>query len=685
MNTTDTNEKALGQSRFSLGIKVMMLIGIVALVIGLAFTVTQWGMSQVHRNYDALIDSVRKSGQLLEQMTASFLMTSNGAVNLLSADSPTAVRQEVRQLEEQSAPFVRTARELMSVLPDASSSVEQLLAEHQRLNQAVQDIARYQETALTIAEFQEARMEVFREEGRALFGRLDELIQMISIFVSDYPLVIEAQSIQQAILSLELSLISYLGETDADRLSRQGMAIEDLARHIPTLFDRLQLMTDDPMNREDFDQLNQDYQTWIALRLVEPDLLQSRLDQLAAREAALSGISRVQQGIAALGEGVEQLQHQTESWMTGSRLETEVFAERILNTLLISMGVVVGCFIGLLIMLRTLVIKPVQEMTRRVVDIAEGEGDLTRRIATRRTDELGLLARYFNRFVEQIQSIMVRILEAGSRLGDHSQRLIASAHSATEYSEQQNSEFQHLTQTMATLGQSVKDVRQLAGQSVEHALQAIETGRITHQQVDKTIASFEGLARDIETGTGLIDALASDIDQVDSVLEVINSIAEQTNLLALNAAIEAARAGEHGRGFAVVADEVRTLASRTQQSILDIARVVESVQQGSKKTTEFMKSSRSNADVAVMGARDARRCLIDMVKVIEQVESMNQAIVNATEDQHRLAVQVNERTRTVAGLSEQAVLEARKSADFCQQVDDLSKELNELVGRFRVT
>ncbi|MCH8532741.1 MAG: methyl-accepting chemotaxis protein [Saccharospirillum sp.] len=685
MKTSDVNDKALVQSRFSLGIKVVLLIGIVALVIGLAFSVTQWGMAQVQRNYDALIDSVRKSGQLLEQMTASFLMTSNGAANLLSVDSPSAVREEVRQLEELSAPFVRTARELMSVLPDASSSVEQLLAEHQRLNQAVLDIARYQETALTIAEAQDAQMEVFREEGRVLVGRLDELIQMISIFVSDYPLVIEAQTIQQAILSLELSLISYLGETDTDRLSRQGMAIEDLARHIPTLFDRLQLMTDDPMNREDFDGLNQDFQTWVTLRLVEPGLLASRLEQLNARESALSSIGRVQQGITALGDGVNQLQHQTENWMTGERLETEVFAERILNTLLLSMGVVVLCFAGLLVMLRTLVIKPVQEMTRRVVDIAEGEGDLTRRIATRRTDELGMLARYFNRFVEQIQRIMVRILEVGSRLGEHSQRLIGSAHSATEYSEQQNKEFLHLTQTMITLGQSVSDVRHMAGQSVEYALQAIKTGRVTHQEVDKTIASFEGLAQDIETGTGLIDALASDIDQVDAVLEVINSIAEQTNLLALNAAIEAARAGEHGRGFAVVADEVRSLASRTQKSILDIATVVESVQQGSAKTTEFMKGSQSNASIAVKGARDARRCLTDMVKVIEQVEAMNQSIVSATEDQNLLAVQVQDRTRTVAALSEQAVQEARQSADLCQQLQDLSRELNELVGRFRVS
>ena len=182
----------------------------------------------------------------------------------------------------------------------------------------------------------------------------------------------------------------------------------------------------------------------------------------------------------------------------------------------------------------------------------------------------------------------------------------------------------------------------------------------------------------------MIQSLAADISQVDSVLEVINSIAEQTNLLALNAAIEAARAGEHGRGFSVVADEVRSLASRTQQSTADVQQLLERVHSGSAKSTSFMQESQSKSESALDGARAAREQLTLMVEAIARVEGASRTIVEAVQRQGDLAEQVIARTRTVESVSEKTQEEARESARYCRDVDDLSKSLNELVARFRV-
>ncbi|KPP98993.1 methyl-accepting chemotaxis protein [Marinobacter sp. HL-58] len=370
--------------------------------------------------------------------------------------------------------------------------------------------------------------------------------------------------------------------------------------------------------------------------------------------------------------------------MEQSSAQSREIADRVAATMNIGAVVVVLGFVGLLWMLRVLVIRPVRGLSQRVLDIAEGEGDLTRRIESGRQDELGLLARYFNGFIGRIQEMILRILEVSRKLGEHSRLLSARAETTFDYNERQKADIEALTGDMAVLDQSVEEVGRLASESVESAVQTIQTGRNTHEQVTAAIASFEALVSDVGTGAGLIHALADDISQVDSVLEVINSIAEQTNLLALNAAIEAARAGEHGRGFSVVADEVRSLASRTQQSTADVQQLIERVHGGSAKATGFMKASQEKSEAALDGARAAREQLTLMVEAIARVESANRTIVEAAQRQGDLAEQVIERTRTVESVSQKTLAEARESARYCRDVDDLSKSLNELVSRFKV-
>lgn len=668
----------------AIGTRVSLVTVAVACIIVGVFVFSQSGLQQISDRYKHLVADINQSSDRLKQLTTNFLLTSNGAGTLASATSSKQVRDKHEQINALKPQFEAITRDLAESLPGSAQEVRALRSERERLDNAIGEIARLQARTLDLRDSNQQAMVAFRSGAAELADGFSELIQMISIFASDYPIVIEAQTIERAVLTLELSMINYMAEQEEDRLNQLRMAIEDLTRQGQTLFDRLFLMIDDPGTEQDFRELHRQYDDWLDTTLVTPGLLDTRLDQLKARGQALSLVSEVQGSIDEFGERIEAVQARSDSWTVQSREQSQNIASQVAATMNAGAVVVVLGFVGLLWMLRVLVTQPVRALSKRVLDIAEGEGDLTRRIDSGRQDELGLLARYFNGFIGRIQEMILRILDVSRKLGEHSRLLSERAETTFDYNEQQRADIEALTGDMAILDQSVEEVGRLASESVASAAQTIQTGRQTHDQVTASIASFEALGNDVGTGAGLIQELADDISQVDSVLEVINSIAEQTNLLALNAAIEAARAGEHGRGFSVVADEVRSLASRTQQSTGDIQQLIERVHKGSARATGFMKASQEKSEAALEGARSAREQLTLMVEAIARVESANRTIVDAAQRQGDLAEQVIQRTRTVESVSRKTLAEARESARYCRDVDELSKSLSELVARFRV-
>ena len=668
-----------------IGARVAGLITVVAVVIAGVFLYSQLGMTRANEQFNALVQRVNQSGDLLEQLTANFLSTSNGAASLLSESTQASVESRLADIQALAPAFQSAARDLAIVLPETRGDVDVLFEERSRLSKVIEEIAQLQSRAIGLQASNHVAIESYREASAELLDGLSDLIQLINMFASDYPIVIEAQNVKQVLLSLELSLINYMAAEEPELLNRLRVETEDLMQSGLSTFETLRLMVDDPTTREDIQKLYRGYEDLVNERITNAGLFDARVAQLGARSQALERVTEVDVSIDTLGAAIEAFKERTRTLIDQSRQETDAIVDQVMQAMVIAIVLVILSFAGLLVMVRSVVVRPVQAITQRVVDIAEGDGDLTRRIQSKRTDELGTLANQFNAFIEKIEGMIVHIRQASEELGEQNRALSLSAHTTNDYSDQQRRDINQLAEDMDTLAASVDEVTQHARHSAAQALDAIHTGRQTHEQVGETIADFESLAADVGEGANLIEKLAADIEQVDSVLEVINGIAEQTNLLALNAAIEAARAGEQGRGFAVVADEVRALASRTQQSTSDIQRVVEQVQSGSAAATRFMKSSQTRSDAALEKARGARQQLTLMVEVIEQVERMNQEIGQAAEGQQHIAAQVSERTRAVASSSQHTSEEARRSADYCERVDELSGSLNRLVGRFKVS
>lgn len=679
------NTKPLAKLMGGIGVRVSALILLVAVVISGVFGYVHVGMSQSQDEYQRLVVDIRLGNEQLETLRTNYLRTSALSTTLLSAETLAEIDRYELELTGLSGRFADMTDQLQSLFPQASAAIEPLRASRRQLDESVALIVQLQRRVLETRLQKEQGLTALRSEIAGLSKALADLIQLINMTPNDYPAVIEAQRVQQILLALELEIISYLATSDISALERQRMLIEDHIQNVGATFDIVIRMEGDPFTREDFENLNTRFDSLVKDHIEQPNLLGRHDDYLQLQSSALATVRDVDSSIAGFGQSVEAIQNRVESIIVESQARAQSISDQVLRAMLAALLVVVVSSGGLLWMTRVLVIRPVQQITGRVIDIAEGDGDLTRRLDVKRDDELGTLAGYFNDFIGKIERLIIEIRNTGVSLGERSRALNQTAHTTRSSSKQQLEQMHQLTENIQTLLLSVEEVSTQAAQSVSQTEEAKLTGQQTSATVADSITRFEQLARDMVKGTELITALATDIEQIDSILEVINNIAEQTNLLALNAAIEAARAGEHGRGFAVVADEVRSLASRTQQSTANIQGVVDRVQSGSERAVDFMKTSQSNGVQAVESARHAREQLSLMVSAIEQVEQMNRSIGSAAETQHQLGVQVSDRAASVAQNSELTLEEAARSETLCDAVDQLSRDLNELVGQFRVS
>lgn len=668
-----------------IGVRVSALILLVTVVITGVFGYVQFSLSQSQDEYQRLVVDIRLGNEQLETLSTNYLRTSALATALLSAETLADIDRYEAELTRLSGRFADTMDQLQALFPQADAEVEPIRSSRQKLDESVTLIAQLQRRVLQTRLQREEGLAALRAAVDGLSKALSDLIQLINMTPNDYPAVIEAQRVQQLLLSLELEVISYLATSDTSVLERQRMLIEDHIKNVGATFDIVIRMEGDPFTREDFERLNAGFDGLVNDYIEQPQLLDRHDDYLQLRSNALATVRDVEASIAGFGDSVEAIQERVETIIVDRQASAQRISDQVLSAMLAALLVVVLSSGGLLWMTRVLVIRPVQQITGHVIDIAQGDGDLTRRLDARRSDELGTLAGYFNDFVNKIEHLVVEIRTTGVSLGERSQALNQRAHTTRSSSKQQLEQMHQLTDTIQTLLQSVEEVSAQAARSVGQTEAAKLTGQQTSATVADSIARFEQLARDMVQGTELITALARDIEQIDAILDVINNIAEQTNLLALNAAIEAARAGEHGRGFAVVADEVRSLASRTQQSTANIQGVVDQVQSGSERAVDFMKTSQANGVQAVDSAHHAREQLSLMVSAIEQVEQMSRSIGSAADTQHQLGVQVAEQASAASHNSEITLEEAVQSETLCDAVDQLSQDLNDRVGRFKVT
>ncbi|QKE63481.1 methyl-accepting chemotaxis protein [Aquipseudomonas campi] len=368
------------------------------------------------------------------------------------------------------------------------------------------------------------------------------------------------------------------------------------------------------------------------------------------------------------------------------QLEDQLDQQRTRDTALTLVLALVAILLGLLLMWLTArgVTRPILDVAAMLQNIASGEGDLTRRLEYAKADELGTLAGWFNRFLDKLQPVIADVKRSVQDARQTADQSAAIASQTSAGMQQQFREVDQVATASQEMSATAHDMANNAAQAADAARGADAATREGLAVIDRTTLSIEQLAAELSAAMQEVEGLASSSEKIGSVLEVIRAIAEQTNLLALNAAIEAARAGEAGRGFAVVADEVRNLAKRTQDSVEEIRQVIEGLQSGTREVVSTMHSSHKQAQGSVEQVEQAVTALRSIGEAVTVINDMNLQIASAAEEQSAVAEEVNRNVANIRDVTETLSGQAEESAQVSQSLNSLANHQQGLMDQFRV-
>ncbi|MFB4393592.1 methyl-accepting chemotaxis protein [Pseudomonas sp. LS_2] len=328
--------------------------------------------------------------------------------------------------------------------------------------------------------------------------------------------------------------------------------------------------------------------------------------------------------------------------------------------------------------------RPLRQMVAMLDDIAQGEGDLTRRLQSDRADELGAIAKGFNTFLTKLQTMISQVVTSVQKVSDSSEHTADIAIRTNQGVHKQMVEIDQVATAVHEMTATAQDVARNATHAAHAASNADQAANQGLQIVRDTSRSISVLASEIGRAVTVVQDLARDSENINAILVAIRAIAEQTNLLALNAAIEAARAGEQGRGFAVVADEVRNLAQKTQQATEEIQQMIQQLQQGTRDVVKVMEDSQGKTDDSVQQATRAAEALESITQAVSVINDMNTQIASAAEQQSAVAEDINRNVINIGQVAGEVAGGADESSQASAELTKLAEQQRRLINQFRV-
>ena len=327
---------------------------------------------------------------------------------------------------------------------------------------------------------------------------------------------------------------------------------------------------------------------------------------------------------------------------------------------------------------------PLRRVAGRMREIASGDGDLTARLDVNGRDEISDVSQSFNEFADKIHETVRRVSDAIRQLNLSSDQMGAMTHANLDRSSRQQAETAQIATATQEMSHTVSNVADSAQGALESATRAHTEANAGQSIIEGTLKAIQTLGQQVESAATTIQSLERESDAIGSVIDVIEGIAEQTNLLALNAAIEAARAGDQGRGFSVVADEVRTLANRTQQSTAEILGMVERLQTQAREAARVMSESSKMAQSTVEKGEQTGASLSSIAVSVASIQGMNQQIANAASEQFTVAEDISRSLVRINSDGEEIVTDNHRLSDAARSLSQLSAQLDGLIRHFRI-
>ncbi|BAP79631.1 methyl-accepting chemotaxis protein [Pseudomonas sp. Choline-3u-10] len=355
-----------------------------------------------------------------------------------------------------------------------------------------------------------------------------------------------------------------------------------------------------------------------------------------------------------------------------------ILTSAVIQALLLLAGLIVMGYI-----IRRVIISRINEM-RHTMEAMTADEDLSRTVAVHAQDEVGAMGTAFNRMIFKFRNSLEAVAAVTHQLGEVSNRVSSVAEKTQTAVMEQRSETDMVASAMNEMSATVQEVARHANETASASSGADEESRVGVALATEALDGIEVLIQDIEKAAQVIKQVETDSVSIGMVLSVINGIAEQTNLLALNAAIEAARAGEQGRGFAVVADEVRTLASRTQKSTEEIQRTIEQLQNGVRNAVQAMEGAQVRAHSGSDCVAKTAQSLTVIAGEVNTINGMNTQIATAAEEQSAVAEEINRNITTISTIADTTLADASQTSQISEELVQLAAELNRLVSQFRL-